>query len=345
MRRTNLRFLLSVSLLLALAPWPALAATAPSEMKEAIAAQRKLAEASPGDASLWNDLGNLLWTDHQEGAAEAAYKHALSADSSNAAAHYNLGLLLAERGKLDQALKEYHSVLEAEPKSAWAHFQIGSIYQRQGHRHKAVAEYARAFSLNPNLSFADVNPQVVANPLVTEALLRAFHNAPAANLAPRSYSDPGHVAGLFLPPEPRPQSPAETPKSRASGSVEVPARLAQPAATAPAGPTTAATKNGRELEPKEAQPQVTAGSAEAAPATKEPGGVRRPIIVPQVVVPAAPAQGQPHVTTPAPRQPRTPPTTRGNNSGRQQPPPSSVPTTPSTGRLELHLVADSAPAA
>lgn len=354
MRLSNSRLLLPTLLILITATGPMLAASAPTQIEQAIAEQRKLAEASPQDPGLWNDLGNLLWTNHEEDAAAKAYKQALAADPSSAAAHYNLGLLLAGEGQIKEALAHFQAVLKTEPKSAWAHFQVGAIYQRRGQRDKAVAEYAEAFRLNPNLSFADVNPQVVANPLVTEALMRAFEHASGANLAPRTYSDPGHIAGLFLPPTPSAPAataPAESAKRgmAKSGTAEVPAQIG-PEGKAPS--QEAPVETGRkvhELTPESLHPNVKGGAAQETPKSQEPGGVRRPIIVPQIVVPSTPAQPRANGKTETPgktKAPGQPQAPAQGGSGQRQPqtPPGSTPVTPSTGRLDLHLVNDPAPA-
>lgn len=334
--------LLLASVLLLTATAPVVAQSKPSEMAQAIAAQRKLAEASPNDASLWNDLGNLLWTNHQEKEAAVAYKRASSADPASAAPHYNLGLLLAEQGKLKEALKQFHSVLQTEPKSAWAHYQIGSVYQRQGLRDKAVEEYASAFRIDPNLSFADINPQVVANPLITEALMRAFENAPAATLAPRSYSNPGHIAGLFLPPTPSTPPETKSTSSPRSGTAQVITRVSPAEKPSPEQtPTSVGTRM------RERRPEISNSGAQVrvrkAPAIKERGAVRRRILVPQMVIPGAPGVLKANGKTGAPSRPQVP---AQGAAGQSQPqaPRRSVPANPSTGRLDLHLVDDPAPA-
>lgn len=348
MRIIHLPFLLA-SLLLLTAARPVAAETTASQMAQAIAAQRKLADASPNDASLWNDLGNLLWTNHQEKDAAIAYEHALSVDPASAAPHYNLGLLLTEQGKLREALKQFHAVLQSEPKSAWAHFQIGAVYQLQGLPDKAVEEYASAFRIDPNLSFADVNPQVVANPLITEAVMRAFENTPGTTLAPRSYSNPGHIAGLFLPPAPSappkttstasPKSGTaetttiETPKS---GTAEIPARLGPAQETSPEqqAPTSVGARV-RELTP-ESLHSGEQGTTQKSSASREGGTIRQPIIVPEVVVPGSLARPAANGKTRVPNRPQ--------GTAQPQSPTRSVPANPSTGRLDLHLVDDPAPA-
>lgn len=345
------RLLLPSFLLLMTVSGPALAATAPTTMQQAIDAQRKLAEASPNDPTLWNDLGNLLWTNHQEEEAVKAYKQALAADPSSAAPHYNLGLVLAGENQLKEALHQFKAVLETEPKSAWAHFQIGAIYQRQGQRQKAIAEFAQAFRLDPTLSFADVNPQVVANPLVTEALLLAFENAPGATMAPRAYSDPAHIAGLFLPPAPSAPAPAAqaaataktitaTPStSEQSGTVEAPASVRSGEEAAPEQAPAVGGTRVRELTPQNLHPSPQSSGEEKPAAKATEGGVRRTIIVPQVIVPATPVHPQTTGKNGAPQQPAAP-----AQGGTGQTHPGSVPSAPSTGRLDLHLVNDPAPA-
>jgi len=184
-------------LALSLTALAALAATPPN-LPKALAAQRQLAEKQPQDASVQNDLGNLLLLSRRPDEAEAAYRRALELDPKRTSALFNLGLLEEGKGHLKEALKLYRQVVEIEPQHAWAHYQIGSVYEAQGKKDAAVDEYAHAFALNPQLAFPDVNPHVVGSRLVTESMLRGYRESALPPQAPKAYEDPRRIAAILV---------------------------------------------------------------------------------------------------------------------------------------------------
>src|SRR6185295_2729042 len=198
LRRTS--WLIATSLV-ALAAIAAVAA-APPNLAKTIEAQRRLTTERPNDAGVFNDLGNLLLLVPQPEEAEAAYRRALELDPARVSALFNLGLLLQQRGELRDALQLYQQAVKAEPRHAWAQYQIGAIYEVQGQESKAIDAYAHAFALDPQLAFPEVNPHIVENKLVTEAMLRAYKADFAAPQAPKVYDDPARIAALLEPPVP-----------------------------------------------------------------------------------------------------------------------------------------------
>ncbi len=196
LRRTSW---LIATALIALAAIAAFAA-APSNLAKTIEAQRHLAKERPNDAGVFNDLGNLLLLVPQPAEAEAAYRRALELDPNRVSALFNLGLLLQQRGELREALPLYQQAAKAEPHHAWARYQMGSIYEVWGQTSKAIDAYAQAFALDPQLAFPEVNPHIVENKLVTEAMLRAYRSDFAPPQAPKIYDDPSRIASLLVPP-------------------------------------------------------------------------------------------------------------------------------------------------
>jgi TPR repeat/Tetratricopeptide repeat len=205
-----------VSILVALGAIAAIAATAavPPNLARTIEAQRRLAAERPQDAAVFNDLGNLLLMVPQPAEAEAAYRKAVEIDPDKVSALFNLGLLLQQRGELREAHGFYRRVVKLEPGHAWAHYQIGSLYETWGQQSKAIESYAKAFSLDPQLAFPEVNPHIVENGLVTEAMLRAYKNGGTQPQAPRIYDEPSRIAGMLVPP-PAP-APSDTDQTAAS---------------------------------------------------------------------------------------------------------------------------------
>lgn len=174
----------------------------PPNLPEAIASQRRIVESSPTAASL-NDLANLMVLAGSLDEAERLYRRALSFETDNLRARFNLGLLLQHQGRFQEALELYQGVLALEPRHAWAHYQIGAIFEHRSQSSRAVEAYARAFALDPQLYFTDVNPQVVWNGLLTEAVLEAAKLRGQPNLAPMQYAQPREITELLLSlPEP-----------------------------------------------------------------------------------------------------------------------------------------------
>lgn len=175
-------------------------AAAPPNLTKALEAQRHLAAERPQDAAVLNDLGNLLMLVPSPTEAEAAYRKAIELDPNKASALFNLGLLLQQRGDIRDAYDLYERAVKADPNHAWAHYQIGTIQEVRGQTAKAVDSYARAFALDPQLAFPEVNPHIVDNKLVTQAMLRAYKSDYAPPQAPKMYDDASRIASLLVPP-------------------------------------------------------------------------------------------------------------------------------------------------
>jgi hypothetical protein len=176
------------------------AATPPTLLK-ALEAQRALAARAPGDAAMQVDLGNLLLLAGHSVEAEEAYRRALELDPQSVAAHYDLGLLLHQQGRLRQALREYRTVIELDSRHAWAHYQVGTLLEGWRLDGLAVRAYGRAFALDPRLRFADVNPQVIDNRLVTEAMLRGYRDYLPDVTPSMTFEQPRRITALLLQPE------------------------------------------------------------------------------------------------------------------------------------------------
>jgi Tfp pilus assembly protein PilF len=227
LRRTS--WLIATSLV-ALAAIAAVAA-APPNLAKTIEAQRRLTTERPNDAGVFNDLGNLLLLVPQPAEAEAAYRRALELDPDRVSALFNLGLLLQQRGERREALRLYQQAVKVEPRHAWAQYQMGAIYESMGQESKAIDAYARAFALDPQLAFPEVNPHVVENKLVTEAMLRAYRSDFAPPQAPKIYDDPSRIAALLVPP-PAAQGDAKD-QAATAAQQPGPAQQNRPGQTAP----------------------------------------------------------------------------------------------------------------
>ncbi|HTG32847.1 MAG TPA: tetratricopeptide repeat protein [Thermoanaerobaculia bacterium] len=206
LRRSSWILVSSLAALTAAVAIAALAAVPPN-LTKAIEAQRRLTVERPQDPAVFNDFGNLLMLVPQAPEAEAAYRKAIELDPDKASALFNLGLLLQQRGELREAYDLYQRAVKADPNHAWAHYQLGTIEEVRGQRSKAVDSYARAFALDPQLAFPEVNPHIVDNKLVTQAMLRAYKNDFAGNpQVPKMYDDAARIAALLVP---KPATPVD----------------------------------------------------------------------------------------------------------------------------------------
>jgi tetratricopeptide (TPR) repeat protein len=318
-RRTSWILVVSLAVLAAIA---AVAAVPPPNLARAIAAQQHLAAARPRDAAVFNDLGNLLLLVPKPDEAEAAYRKAIELDPGKASALYNLGLLLQQRGALKEAMQDYRHAVKAEPRHAWAHYQMGTIYERWGDESRAVDSYAKAFALDPQLAFPEVNPHVVENKLVTQAMLRAYRGDYAPPQAPKSYEDPTRIAQLLVQVSEKDQA--------ANSQQGPPANRQQPGAAGQAqnqGQVLRERDLNRSNPAGQAMPQGAARGA-AVPGVRTPPRALREWNRPEPTIQEVPDAGS---TEENPQQPAPVIT----------PPPGGVyyrPAIPSTGRFSLQIV-------
>jgi Flp pilus assembly protein TadD len=181
-------------------------AAVPPNLSKALEAQRRLVTERPQDAAVYNDLGSLLVLADRTEEAEAAYRKAIELDPNKVSALFNLAQLLQQRGEKREALRLYGRVVEQQPNHAWAHYQIGTLYEGWNQESNAVEHYARAFALDPQLAFAEVNPHIVENKLVTRAMLLAYDEPPGTAQAPRYFDERDRIVKLLVPlPQPEGQ--------------------------------------------------------------------------------------------------------------------------------------------
>lgn len=195
-------------------------AAVPPNLSKALEAQRRLVTEKPQDAAVHNDLGSLLLLADRNEEAEAAYRRAIELDPDKVSALFNLAQLLQQRKEKREALRLYDRVVDLQPNHAWAHYQIGTLYEGWGQDSKAVEHYARAFALDPQLAFKEVNPQIVENELVTEAMLRAYDETPGSPQAPRYFEERDRIVNLLVPlPQPEAQQDRQAADQPAEGTL------------------------------------------------------------------------------------------------------------------------------
>jgi tetratricopeptide (TPR) repeat protein len=164
---------------------------------DALTEQRAVVAERPDDAGALNDLGNLLLLSGDSANAERAYREALRVDSNHVTALFNLSLIEQRRGESESAMQGFERVLERAPRHAWAHYQLGAILESQGQTKRALHHYGEAFTWDPYILFPEVNPHIIENGLVMEALLRAKRSRRMGpSVAPPLYEDPDVVRRL-----------------------------------------------------------------------------------------------------------------------------------------------------
>lgn len=333
MRKTVLSIAVAAFTVVVLAALAALAA-APPNLARALDSQRAMAAENPNDPHVLNDLGNLLLLAGHREEAESAYRRALEIAPEMTSARYNLGLLLYQTERPKKALAEFKVVADADPDNAWVLYQIGAAHDLLGSERKAVEFYARAFRLDPQLAFPEVNPHVIDNEHLTQAMLRAYRDVPLAGRAPKSYEQPGRIVSLMIPAteEAPAAAPAETPEEleglrpRPSLAPGGDVGGEEGGAVRPGDGRRGRTLREEDLENSESLNQVVAPGAVIQPAPR--GGRRVPSRAPSERDPEADGRqgGQ--------RPGRTPGAGEQDPGGRQR----FIPGLPSTGRLEIELV-------
>jgi tetratricopeptide repeat protein len=307
-------------------------AAAPTNLAKTIEVQRRLTTERPNDAAVFNDLGNLLLLAQKPAEAEAAYRRALELDPDKVSALFNLGLLLQQRGDLKGAMPLYQRAVKVDPGHAWAHYQIGAIHEAQRQPSRAVDEYARAFSLDPQLAFPEVNPHVVTNKLLTEAMLRAYRSDFSQPQAPKVYEDAGRIAALLVPPPAAAQDASKD--SKAAGQTPKPLPVPAAGSNRPV-PAPPGAKSSTVLRERDLNRNSPSGQA-------VPSGAARPLAPPSRQLPGAGGLRQWNRPEPAIQEVPTEEPDVQNDGGQPAPvitpPPGGVyyrPGLQSTGRLDL----------
>ena len=200
-RRQSLRALAALLVGLFLAPAVGAAIIPDSQLQRALRKQQRLIAATPEDATLWNDLANLLMLGERAAEAEDAYKKSLEIDPELVTARYNLALLYQETHRAARSKRQLNRVLKHHPNHAWARYYLGVAHAEGGQRKAAIREFARAIRLEPDLTVPEVNPHVFDNPYLADAALRAYADTQGAELAPRLYENRERVVRSMVNPK------------------------------------------------------------------------------------------------------------------------------------------------
>ncbi|MEP6992887.1 MAG: tetratricopeptide repeat protein [Acidobacteriota bacterium] len=151
-----------------------------NRLDDRILEQEGRVSASPSDASLRNDFGNLLAERRFPHQAAEQYEIAAKLDKTNFISLYNLGLLRETEGKESQAIRAYERSIDRKRGFPQSHFRLGRLYERTGRGGDAVREYAQAMQIDPSMRDAHRNPLVIDSELLYQASLANYARDVAA---------------------------------------------------------------------------------------------------------------------------------------------------------------------
>jgi len=278
-------------------------------LDDKIVEQEQRVAASPDDASLHNDLGNLLAQRRFPAEAAHEYEIAMKLDHNNFISAYNLGLVRETEGKISAAISAYQHSIKRKPGFPQSRFRLGRLYEQTNQASAAVHEYAEALWIDPGMRDPKRNPLVIDCQLLYLASLANYHQdvAVASMVDAHVYFDTDRFRKL--------------PTTRAISSKEAEGNEeeAAPAPRDVGSPTTApgATRAG----------EPARGGVTARPAAGQalPPGAARPAQAPAPGVRRTPPPGRPGPPAAAPAPALTPAPPPGESA---EPPPQGNPETP-----------------
>jgi tetratricopeptide (TPR) repeat protein len=124
---------------------------------EAIVLWNELEIAKPGDARIYNNLGEALARTGKTAEAIAEFERALELNPRLHSVHNSLGLALTAAGRPQDAIVHFEKVLESYPESADLHNNYGRALAMRERLGDAMAEFQRAAELDPRSADAQNN--------------------------------------------------------------------------------------------------------------------------------------------------------------------------------------------
>jgi tetratricopeptide (TPR) repeat protein len=126
----------------------------PADSSASLRGAQSAAEAAlarwPGDAELWEQLGEIRQAEGDYAGAVAAAQHALEQMPSSAGCWLLYGILLAQEEKYGDALPAFKQVLAFNPQAVWARHNLALCLEKLGRRDEAVVEFKRTLVLKPD---------------------------------------------------------------------------------------------------------------------------------------------------------------------------------------------------
>ncbi len=270
-------------------------------LDDQIVEQERRVEASPDDANLRNDFGNLLAERRFPAQAAEQYEIALKLDKKDFISAYNLGLVREAEGKISAAISAYQRSIKRKPGFPQSRFRLGRLYEQTSQPESAVREYSEALWIDPGMRDPKRNPLIVDCQLIYLASTVNYRRdiAVAAMADSRVFFDNDRFRKL--------------PTNRAISSKEAEGEESETSAPRDVGSPTGAGAAGTAGTAGASEP-ARRGAAHAAPAPGgvAPGGrpapgVRRPPINPRPQPATGPAPTPPPAETVEPPPGEAPP--------------------------------------
>ncbi len=104
----------------------------------------------PGDAELYQQLGNLYSKADRREEARTAYERSLELDPKDAFTHLFLGISFSSSKMYPEALARFHNAIVLMPDQAVAYWCMGDNYRAQGIYHLAQKFYETAVRVAPD---------------------------------------------------------------------------------------------------------------------------------------------------------------------------------------------------
>ncbi|MBT8332636.1 MAG: tetratricopeptide repeat protein [Deltaproteobacteria bacterium] len=110
------------------------AASVPAQMgtpapagSDRIAARKRMAEAEPGNANAWTELGNAYFDSDQFDASINAYRKSLELNPNNPNVWTDMGVMYRRSGKPEEAIKAFDQAIAADPKHEVSRMNKGIV--------------------------------------------------------------------------------------------------------------------------------------------------------------------------------------------------------------------------
>jgi cytochrome c-type biogenesis protein CcmH/NrfG len=92
-----------------------------------IAALERQAQADPGNAKAWTELGNAYFDSNQYEASISAYRKSLELNPNNANVWTDMGVMYRRSGKPEEAIKAFDRAIAADPKHEVSRMNKGIV--------------------------------------------------------------------------------------------------------------------------------------------------------------------------------------------------------------------------
>jgi len=175
------------------------------DFKHALEEYKQLAQRSPRDADLLNDIGYCCYNQQDWAEAEKYLRQALAVNAEHARAWVNLGMTLAKAGRTTESLEAFTHVVTP----AQAQCNLAFILTTQGKLDDAKAAYRQALDIEPELSVARIAlakfEKAAAGPsapaAAASATVPSAAQRPLPLAAPRSERAPAEMLEGLTPVE------------------------------------------------------------------------------------------------------------------------------------------------